>query len=251
MSRLALLWDRGAWVREALAGGSGVLRLVVLTTGIALAVGGRGLWVLSRDLSSVDFSQVPEITIEAGRATSPVQQPYRLDTELGPLWLDTTGALTEAQRQDAVVVLDAQTITLRRPGQAARTHRLESLPTLHIGPDTAGAQLWRLLGIGVVALALGRALLVAAFALIGAAMVRRRAGSRFREALGLVTLALVPVAALDILQGLVGAQVPGWHVIALGLWAAYGEWAARSLAEVTAYRGPDPEERAGSWTQGL
>lgn len=200
------------------------------------------------------LAELPPITIENGRASSPVPQPYTInDPKTGqPVFvLDTTGQITSLNQTPAKILL-TETDLHSRNDRRVQIHDLSQFPDVTITREKVQewlANLGNVVWVFIFPIALVGSLIRALLLMLLAALFGLLFNAAFRAGLGfaaLLRLAAVGLTAsvyLDTFLWLVNFQVPFWFLIALAITTLYVALGVKAAGPAATW--PPPLEPLG------
>jgi hypothetical protein len=175
----------------------------------------------------------PAIDLRAGRASSPVQQPYTMrDPATGRplLVLDTSGTITSLDTTRAPFLLTADTLHFHDQWRGARKVPLRYLPDVSLTGEKLEGWMeafapWigiALYPVALLASLLVRILVAALLALLALAIgLALRRGITYRAGLRLACVAMTPAILVSTLVTSLSISVPYWPQAALGITVLY------------------------------
>lgn len=245
VSRLAGAFSRADAYRDAATTGTGRMLgyAAILITAMTVVVTVKSHLALVQALEQAKpwvRAHVPEITIQDGKVSSPVPQPYIQQGEEFTFILDTTGQTTALEAPRGML-LTATELIYRKSAVETRRYSLAQIKALTITPPIveawmAMAQQWLWVAVGVAAFAglwiakLAQVLFWSLLGLLVRAVFKRAVSYRglFNVGVYALTVPMVLEAALV----LAGIRVPGLLILAVYL--GYLSWGVSVQPEAQA-----------------
>ncbi len=184
--------------------------------------------------------QLPEIAIDNGTVRIEGSEPYLIRNPDGSdvlAILDTTGEYTNLENTDAILLLTADRLMVRRGAGAVREFDLSSVDGFRLNRELMMKWIQSMMAwmpvvifpfaaLAALVFRLVQALLFGALGVAVAGSLRR--SLTFQTAFSIAALALTPVILLDTVFIFLGITVPYWGVLGLLVTAGYVIYGVRA-----------------------